>query len=721
MKKRGQVTLFIVIGTLVLLASGIVFYTKSSTVPLEQQRLIIIENLPTQFLPVNNFIENCIRDKMVKAFTKIGETGGFISLEENSIISLPDPTASSAVEFLPGSSLKTAYWHYMESDNSCIGDCSFVFLPENRLYLHKKAGKVSVEEQVSGYIEESISSCLELDEFEEQGFEFKADEEPKAKTSVRDSDIVITVDYPIDVKKGQTEKTIPMFIVQLPLNFNKIYQLASTIASLESEFRFIERDTLNLIVGFSGLNKEKLPPMSALDFDAGPGTTWRFSKVKENLKNMLASYMPLLQVQGTSNYNPALFQADSIGDSLYNYGMLVPLEQPYPELSVDFSYINSWEPYFRLNCNGEFCRPESVTTNVLSLVGFKKYNFVYDLSFPVLVEIKDESALSSKGYTFRFFLESNIRRNEPMESNFISITGFTERQTSMLCDEDKRNSGNVTVTILDSETEQPLDDVYVSFACTDETCSIGSTGSDGRLKSSFPVCIGGVATFAKDDYLTLSVPLNTELDKDDAIQKILEPFREKEIVVMKKRLVKQDDKWVFNQNPLYLYDKEQAIITLTRRSLVGEQEHTAVLVYNQSNYLNNKVKLAPGTYDAKINLMLYDNLTIPGGEICYCDGTDAEVLVCEAGKLIGIEPETCDEIEDIVFNETSPYSSGGLDLSINFDRDDLYNSDQIVFYVISPDLKAVREENRKLQDLEQVGKITDYSKKYASHLQPDYN
>ena len=717
--RKAQVTLFVIIGIFILTVSGILFYMRSAKLPLEQERQVIVESIPTMFLSVNNFVESCIREEAVKALTKMGETGGFVDIEEQGITAAAGPTSSAAVQFLPGSLMKTAYWHYLESDNSCTSNCKFVLLPENKLSLYKKTGKVSIESQLNDYINDNIDSCINFEEFRKQGFEFEVKEEPKAEVVIRDSDVVVVLDYPINVKRAGAEKELSRFIAQVPVNIKSVYELGSTIASLQSEYRYLERGTLNLVTAFSGLDNEKLPPMSASSFNIGPGVTWRLSDVEDDVGGILTSYTSLLQTQGTHNYNLMPASAGSLADSLYNKGMIIPMDKFYPELSVNFDYVG-WPLYFKLNCPGGICRPESVTANILSLIGFKKYSFVYDLSYPVMVEIRDDKALNGKGYTFRFFLESNIRRNEPMEQNYLSMTGAAVNDVSMLCDENKRNSGNIAANVKDGMTGQPLDDVLVSFACTGETCLIGSTDDEGKLESGFPVCIGGVVTFAKDEYPVSSMPLNTELDKDDSILQVLEPFREKEVVVMKKRMAKQNDEWVFSDNPVYLYDKEQVMMTFTKKTKLGEQKYTTMLLYNQSDVLENKIKLVPGEYDVNINLMQYEEIVVPGGEFCYCSGTDVEVIACEAAKLVGIEPETCEEVQNVVFNETNPYPSGGLDLKINIGKDDLDSSKRITFYVISPDLKMVNEELRTIDDLEQIGMIENYSDTYSQYLQPGF-
>ena len=118
--------------------------------------------------------------------------------------------------------------------------------------------------------------------------------------------------------------------------------------------------------------------------------------------------------------------------------------------------------------------------------------------------------------------------------------------------------------------------------------------------------------------------------------------------------------------------------------------------------------------------MLYDEIIVPGGEFCYCSGSTAEMLACEAAKVVGVKPETCEEVQNVVFNETNPYPSGGLDLEITIEKDDLDGSDKIILYAVSPDLKMVNEELRTIDDLEQIGMIENYSDTYSQYLQPGF-
>ena len=75
------------------------------------------------------------------------------------------------------------------------------------------------------------------------------------------------------------------------------------ISNLKQQFRFLERHTMSLISSFSSLDENKLPPTSDTRFEFGSTINWRKSEVKERIGQILTSYVSLLQVDGTRNYN----------------------------------------------------------------------------------------------------------------------------------------------------------------------------------------------------------------------------------------------------------------------------------------------------------------------------------------------------------------------------------------------------------------------------------
>ena len=690
---KGQVTVFIIIGVVLLLGLVLFFsYREQVLVGREvPEREAVIEKLPTEFEPVRPFAEGCIEQAGTEALKIIGDRGGYIDALKSGMQAGEDATSSGAVIFSEGSHLVVPYWHYLKSSNKCTGKCEF---SSEKPPLTREGGEKSIEKQIDRYVNENLKSCLgEFKALEGQGFKITEKGTIDAQTRIAEDNVVIIVDYLLEIEKSGGTQTVSKFYTTIDAPLSKMYTFAEYIVNLEAGHRFLEKDVLNLIVGFSGKSEDKLPPMAESDFGFKKTIQWRRGDVKENIKSMMISYIPLLQVDGSRNYKE-LGLGNKLKDGLYNQGMLIP-NAGFEDFGVRFSYLG-WQPYFDLNCDGEICRPESIAENIMGPVTLARYNFVYDLSWPVLVEIEKPEALKGEGYTFRFFLEGNIRNNEPMKEEFYPIKAVDVREGTMLCDPDKRNSGDITVTAVDADGNK-LEDVDVAFTCGEESCIIGST-EGGMLKEKFPICLGGIISYAKRDYLGNSQFLNTKLDKEDKLNVIMRPIAEKKIEVKKIKIMKTADKWAAIDNAVSLLNSENAIINIKRKGLLGDEEFSAMADYNGSSEAG-AIRIAPGIYDISIDLYSGDRLVIPEKEKCE-------------GALLTQECYTLPKVE---LNDT--YIAGGARLAYEITEENL-KKDKIVFYIVNPDIAGIPVKDRVIEDLEQMGKVEEYSELYKERLKP---
>ena len=185
-----------------------------------------------------------------------------------------------------------------------------------------------------------------------------------------------------------------------------------------------------------------------------------------------------------------------------------------------------------------------------------------------MVEIFDGSALNNRGYKFNFFLESNVRNNKELKSEFVPLKTTEFQKNSFLCDLSNRNSAEVTINVLDTINSNPLEDVAVSVKVADESCYIGSTDENGILTAKFPAgTAGAVLSLAKPDYLSKSQLFDAKLDEKTSVSLELAPITDKRIMIKKKLLEKINEKWEFTNKISDLGQNEEAIVTLTRLSL----------------------------------------------------------------------------------------------------------------------------------------------------------
>ncbi len=709
MQKKAQTTIFMIVGLLIMIGGAVFFYsTQKIAGPLEPEIKIVQEQIPLEFDPIRSYINNCVYSTAVEGLKVIGKQGGYASftdrnLNKEAFTITQNPTESDAVSFARDSDMKTAYWWYLKSANNCKGDCKFASKrPELR------NADNSIEKQMERYIDSKLRECLDnFEAFSSQGFKISETGKLRTDVTVATDDVLVLAEYPLSVEKEGAKAKLSQFIARVPVNLDKIYDLATKITNLEIKHRYIEKHALNLLVAFSGTNKEKLPPMADMQFKFGSTTSWQKSDVKNKITGMLAAYVPLFQVDGTYNYERNEF-ASELTQRLYDSTIIPAANISYRNLAAYFAYLDFWPMYFDLNCKGERCVPSSANS-LISFFGIQQYRFAYDLSFPVMVEVQDPFALNGQGYTFSFFLEGNIRNNKPMPADFAPLERASLTERSLLCD--TRTSGNVSVDVISASTKNPIEDAQVLYTVIGESCFIGATNENGVLKESFPVGIGGVVNVLKDGYIGKAVEFDPKAGIDGSLKVELQPIYTKSIIVKKKNVVKAQQGWQFVNAPVDLSNRETATVTLTRINDGAELEFSSVASYDGQQKEASEMEIAPGAYAADINLMLNQRIVIPERQKCV-----------KKGFFGGKE---CFTIPKVDFGERAApgeerFPEGGLKLNFTINANELEKSGTIVLYAVSIDIANVPENARVIEDIEQMNKIEEYSGTYQLALQPSF-
>ncbi|MBI2654975.1 hypothetical protein HYX06_00940 [Candidatus Woesearchaeota archaeon] len=709
--KKSQVTIFMVIGLLIIVGGTIFFYaTKEAKTPSESEIEIVREEIPLQFDPIRSYANDCAYSASVDGLKLLGKQGGYVSLTDKTLskesFSLrQNPTESDAVAFTKDSDLKIPYWWYLKSANSCKGSCEF---SSKRPGLRQAEN--SIEKQLERYVDKKFKECLDnFKPFEEQGYQVTEKGSVKTDVVIASGDVSVLVEYPIEVQVQGSKAEITQFAARVPVNLEKVYELSSKITNLQMKHHFIEKHVLNLIVAFSGIDKEKLPPMSDIQFKFGNSISWQKSDLKNKITGMLSSYIQLFQVDGTYNYGRNILDSE-LKQRLYDSTILPVADSSFSNLEAYFSYLDFWPVYFDLNCNGERCTPSSANS-LLSVFGIQDYKFDYDISYPVLVEVNDPFALNGEGYAFNFFLEGNIRNNRHMEGNFTPLEILALSERSQLCD--IRTSGNVKVNVLDSATKQPVENAQVLYTLIGESCFIGSTDKGGLLSDTFPVGVGGVVNVLKESYVGKAIEFDPQIETDDSLTLELQPIYTKNVIVKKKNVVKALQGWKFVDSAFDLSDKEQAVASLTRYNEETELEFFSAASYRGKQSEKSELEIAPGKYFADISLMLNEKIVIPEEERCEC--------VIDLGICVKKE---CYKIPKIDFGEGSTpgqerFPEGGLKLNITITPEDLQKN-TILLYAVSMALADVPETERKVEDIDRISKIEEYSSNYSIELQPSF-
>ncbi|MBT4825021.1 hypothetical protein HN695_00240 [Candidatus Woesearchaeota archaeon] len=588
--KKGMTSAMMIVGLFILVTIGVTVYYNFGTIGDISAKAGT--DAPKEFAPINSFVTSCLKSLSKEALIKIGANGGYIDplnpiyLGTSLYTKSNDPTESEVLVLSETS--KLPYWHYMYTPNTCES-CGTT---EKNLPTFE-----NMELQISKFIELNIDSCLEsFEAFEKQQIHVQKLGNPEVKTTIAAEDVDILLTYTIKASKGKKEHTFEIFNAKQAISIPNIMTMALTVSSAEKENRFLEKITLNLIDTYSGLGENSLPPFS-MEESGHRKKTWVIFDVEKNIKDMLKSYIPLITIENTANAQKVIGEK-IVEQYVYNTLFLENDMEEFKDFEVRFHYWD-WPIYLQIKpeAGGPILKPTVIKENKVDLGGLipdrinNKYEFNYDLAFPVVVEVISKGGWDGEDYTLLFALEANIKKNKDilhylkygffnwdpdkifevnaqsvqpvmpgtkadadnLDVENIDFDDFAENpqfaQTSQssidentadmqfrapaknfMCDDEQKVGTELRLTLIDEITLEPVNEVQISYKCGQfSTCSVGETDVNGRLTTKLPVCYGGALTLYHEDYYIFPIMFDSTLDKSEAPMEVLltKPYKKK--------------------------------------------------------------------------------------------------------------------------------------------------------------------------------------------------
>jgi hypothetical protein len=202
MYKRGQVTVFVILGILIVIILALVFY-------LYGERLKITTTEETKFdassiEPLKTYIQDCIDKNGLGAINLIGKQGG---------------------EMNPG--------YYQNWNCRIPGDCDHVsyacFTTEySPCYNKKPFMKEFVEQELTAYLKNKINECIDLNKIRDSGFQVEAGN-LNFNVSILDYNTIVNVNYPITIKKGDSTLKQDKFSKTFNVPLGRLIKIAEEI------------------------------------------------------------------------------------------------------------------------------------------------------------------------------------------------------------------------------------------------------------------------------------------------------------------------------------------------------------------------------------------------------------------------------------------------------------------------------------------------------------
>jgi len=672
--KRGQISIFVAIGVVLLIIFGIIFYSFSEET-LSRGNLLL-DDVPQDFLPLQTYVHSCLEEIGSEAIEILGVHGGYLiedeidAMQDGVTVSSQRPTFSTGFYFFPQTKdVIIPYWFYYDDSANTFksGMPKQLISDSDDGYERIVSSDRSVEAQIDQYVNANLGKCMIFETFEED-FDIEEAETVRnigyyATTYITEDDVMINLWYPLDVEKGGSERSFENFGVRIPVKLKKTFELAQFITEKQIELNYLENNMMNMVAIYSMPDSNKLAPTSDFAFVAGEsGASWKTVDLKENMQNILSMTTSMMNMQGASDYDKLYVTPEDASyetrQKVYD-NMILPAVDVFAEevedstlysTDISFAHLDWWPIYFRVNGGKEEVRPKTKGVSLGPLnIGLQEYETNYDVSWPVLVKLKETESFNGKGFEFNFGLEGNLRRNVPLNSSaFTNTLVLEDSRNPNLCNE-KNLANNVSVVVRDLDLN-PVSDALISFRTGSETCILANTNSSGEAIVGLPTgVLNGWITASKDGYLDEKVQFIPDADgyELNGIKK----FNNVKFEVMK--YVVETTEFV------PLDDSDQVMVSLTRYDEEGDDgDFLTTFIVNSSGF---ETDFITGNYDVSLNLFnLEKEMTFPMMEGLEGYEDDLEEVNQEISDNVGGD--------DDYFENDVGGMLGGLDLT--YDEDD---------------------------------------------------
>lgn len=439
--RKGQVTIFIIVGILIIASVSLFFIFKDKiTGPLSG------EIIPSEFESLHNSLLDCIKQTTLNGISILETQGGYIYPPEFEPGSRYSPF-SSQMDFFGN---PVPYWYYRSASN---------------LEKEQVPTKEEMQRQLSQFIEENVPSC-KLDLYKEQGFVFSLSS-PNVTTKISDNSVNVLVMMPVNATYKEKSVVIRKHEVGVKSYLGSLYNSAKKIYDYEQKNMFLENyavDTLRLYA-----------PVDGVEISCAP-KIWNAQDVFSDLQNAIEANTAAIKLK-SGDYD------------------LKTKEEKYFVLDlsldheVDFMNSRTWPSAFEVNpSEGSLLVAKPIGTQTgLGILGFcyVPYHYVYSVKYPVMVYVMEGDEI------FQFPLAVVLEGNKPRKS--LDVSGSSV-ESPELC---SYQNTEMQINLYDSEFN-PVEGV-VSYSCLSQKCDIGQT-SNGILNGKFPQCGNGFVLVNSQGY-----------------------------------------------------------------------------------------------------------------------------------------------------------------------------------------------------------------------------
>lgn len=509
--KKAQVTWFIIMGIVVLLGVGTVVYVRQTTEKGEIEQIPAGREVRYEGeQEIRNFVDSCLKPIVLQGLEIQRLQGGFIEIPAGrDILIIKDKEENEQIKLIDNS--KNVY-----IDATGQGNDAPYWITKYGIAIPSKE---FMESELEVYVTKELDKCVgDFKQFQDMGFKI---EKGAITTDVSFAKSTwVSVKLPLIIAIHEITYEISDFNIEIPINMELIYNIASDLSLYQDLYAYLEGFTLDIIEKYSWRGGSKaqphyLPPkrFTTAGFDCSQ-TTWTLEEVKNKLKDNYNRNFEYLKIANT-NFERVIRQ-DPIEQGVFDGYIYDLFEEQYPSIHADYVYDPDW--FFNLDIlprSGFIIKPDRTTALGIPLMPRLctfKYRFNYFYDFPVLLKVKDDKSAKidpvsntfekEAGYEFHVPLWVFVCGNQKRECTGRARTFETESEIeeTAFCDDSQKLSGDITINVKDRDKPVEGVDIYYFGANSMQNCFIGRTSAEGTFTSKFPFCDGCSIQLFKQSY-----------------------------------------------------------------------------------------------------------------------------------------------------------------------------------------------------------------------------
>ena len=433
----GQVTIFVIIAIVVVGIIVLFISFKDS---------IFGSNIPAGLAPVYARYDACISEEASNGISLLSSQGGRIDIGELTRASDFSPF-STHLNFL---GVKIPYWYGFSENNLVINNVPTVG---------------DMESEIEDFVSERVNDC-DFSDFTARGFIIEKSE-PAVSVNIEDNSVLVSVDAPLSVYFDEDSARKITHKANVNSKLGLLYKDAVSINNYERGSLFLENYALDVLQSYA--------PVDGVEVQCSP-KIWKTPEVVSEIKNSLSANIGAIGFSG-GNKKDKYF---TVNNNVKEPVNLMYLAEEFPskiEITPASQALMIAEPVG--------------TQEGMGIMGFcyVPYHFIYDLRFPVLVQIGDGLE------NFQFPVVVDI------DNNVVGEPAYSEVAEDLDYDVCSFAENDVTVNTYDYQLN-PVS-ANVSYHCFDSLCDIGETivsRGTAELNAKIPVCVNGQLVATADGY-----------------------------------------------------------------------------------------------------------------------------------------------------------------------------------------------------------------------------